>query len=201
MTGTDGNNLTYTPGGERIPENWYTYDPETPYAGPAFSQDLGTIIQQHPELLALGGNTGTVNSFTGLDVQNLTVSSSTLPFQTQIQKHLSTTLLPRSLVRQLHREVSNHPDEQGGLYNAATLLEGDNLACFLLQSVAVAAPDFIREAGVIADIAGAVSQINNAVGQATINLNCPQLSQYEYDSRQLNQYPGYTRLKADGTYS
>lgn len=91
--------------------------------------------------------------------------------------------------------------EQGGLYNAETLLDGDNLGCFLLQSVAIAAPDFIRGAGVIADIAGAVSQINNAVGQATINLNCPQLSQYNYDSSQLNQYPGYTRLKAGGTYS
>ena len=78
MTGTDGNHLTYTHGGERIPENWYTFAPETPYASPPFFEDFATIIQQHPELLAFGGNTGTVNSFTGLDIQNLTVSSSTL---------------------------------------------------------------------------------------------------------------------------
>ena len=80
MTGTDGDHLTYTPGGERIPENWYTFAPETPYAAPAFLDDFATIIEQHPELLAFGGNTGTVNSFTGLDIQNLTVSSSTLFF-------------------------------------------------------------------------------------------------------------------------
>ena len=53
--------------------------------------------------------------------------------------------------------------EQGGLYNAEILLEGDNLGCFLLQSAAVAAPDFIREAGVVADIAGMVAQINDAI--------------------------------------
>ena len=81
MTGTDGSDLTYTPGGERIPENWYTFAPETPYDSPVFFEDFATIIQQHPELLAFGGNTGTVNSFTGLDIQNLTVSSSTLFFR------------------------------------------------------------------------------------------------------------------------
>ena len=85
MTGTDGNNLTYTPGGERIPENWYTFAPETPYTIPSLFEDLATIIQQHPELLAFGGNTGTVNSFTGLDIQNLTVSSSTLFFKHQFK--------------------------------------------------------------------------------------------------------------------
>ena len=78
MTGTDGNDLTYTPGGERIPENWYPFAPETPYTPLAFFEDFATIVGQHPELLAFGGNTGTVNSFTGLDIQNLTVSSSTL---------------------------------------------------------------------------------------------------------------------------
>ena len=59
----------------------------------------------------------------------------------------------------------------------------------------------IRQGGVIADIAGAVSQITNAIAKATANLNCPQLSQYDYNSSQLNQYPGWTRLKPDGTYS
>ena len=81
MTGTDGNDLTYAPGGERIPENWYTFAPETPYTIPVFFEDFATIIQKHPELLAFGGNTGTVNSFTGLDIQNLTVSNSTLFFR------------------------------------------------------------------------------------------------------------------------
>ena len=58
----------------------------------------------------------------------------------------------------------------------------------------------IRKAGVISDIAGAVLKINNAVTNMTAGLNCPQLSKYDYNSSQLNQYPGWTKLKPDGTY-
>ena len=72
MTGTDGN-LVYTPGNERIPDNWYTRALNDPYDVPVVDQDLIMIFQQHPELLAFGGNTGTVNSFAGLNVANLTV--------------------------------------------------------------------------------------------------------------------------------
>ncbi len=67
--------------------------------------------------------------------------------------------------------------------------------------MAVTAPDLIRDTGVIADITDAVAQINNAVVQAIANLDCPQLSLYDYNDTQLNQYPGYTKLKKDGTYS
>lgn len=74
MTGTDDSNLEYTPGTERIPENWYTRAVGDPYDIPSLLQDISTLIEEHPELLAFGGNTGTVNSFTGLDIQNLTVS-------------------------------------------------------------------------------------------------------------------------------
>ena len=63
------------------------------------------------------------------------------------------------------------------------------------------APDLIRNAGVIADIVGAVAQINNAVTQAVAGLGCPQLSRYVYDDSQLSKYPGWTQLKKDGTYS
>ena len=76
MTETDGSNLVYTPGAERIPENWYAFAAETPYESPFLFSNFGTIVEQHPELLAFGGNTGTVNSFTGLDIRNLTVSIS-----------------------------------------------------------------------------------------------------------------------------
>lgn len=66
--------LVYTPGNEHIPENWYTRPVGDPYDIPHFLSDYKTQLQEHPELLAFGGNTGTVNSFTGLDVTNLTVS-------------------------------------------------------------------------------------------------------------------------------
>ena len=66
--------LMYTPGNERILENYYTRALSDPYTVPSFQMDFKTLVQAHPELLAFGGNTGTVNSFTGLDITNLTVS-------------------------------------------------------------------------------------------------------------------------------
>ena len=72
--------------------------------------------------------------------------------------------------------------------------------CFLYQSVAIAAPDLIRNEGVISDITSAVAQVNQAVAQAVSGLGCPQLSQYDYDDSQLSKYPGYTKLKPDGSY-
>ena len=67
--------------------------------------------------------------------------------------------------------------------------------------MAVAAPDAIRNAGIIADVAGAVAKINDAMGQILEGLDCPQLSQYDYNDRQLAKYPGYTKLRRDGTYA
>lgn len=89
---------------------------------------------------------------------------------------------------------------QGGAYNAETLLQGNNLACFLFQSAAIAAPDQIRQTSVIADVLGAVAKINSVVAQATSGLGCPQLSKYDYDTSQLSKYPGYTKLTKQGTY-
>lgn len=57
MSGADSN-LVYTPGNERIPENWYTRAVGDPYDVPLIDQDLTSIISKHPELQAFGGNTG-----------------------------------------------------------------------------------------------------------------------------------------------
>ena len=77
MTGTDDSDMVYTPGFERIPDNWYTRAIGDPYDVPLVDQDLTMLFAQNQELDAFGGNTGTVNSFTGLNVANLTVSTST----------------------------------------------------------------------------------------------------------------------------
>jgi len=82
MTGTDQSSLKYSSGAERIPDNWYTRAAGDPYDIPFFMSDFKTLVQQHPELLNFGGNTGTVNSFTGLDIGNLTVS--TLPLSRRV---------------------------------------------------------------------------------------------------------------------
>ena len=75
MTGTDDSNMVYTPGFERIPDNWYTRAIGDPYDVPFIDEDLTMLFAQNQELDAFGGNTGTVNSFTGLNVANLTVST------------------------------------------------------------------------------------------------------------------------------
>lgn len=84
MTGTDDQDLVYTPGTERIPDNWYTFAAEDGYDGVKFITDFAKLVQQHPEFIAFGWNTGTVNSFTGLNIANLTVSTSNLSIKTLI---------------------------------------------------------------------------------------------------------------------
>ncbi|KAL9093997.1 MAG: hypothetical protein Q9165_003667 [Trypethelium subeluteriae] len=74
-----------------------------------------------------------------------------------------------------------------GVYNADTLLEGDNLACFIFNAAEQGLPDFLQ---------GASSAINNATAflqqyfsPITGALNCSQLAQY--DAGVLNSFPGY----------
>ena len=79
--------LVYSPGNERSPENWYTRAADNLYTVPLVDMDISDIFQQHPELVAFGGNTGTVNSFAGLNIADLTVSSpsSSLPYTASSQ--------------------------------------------------------------------------------------------------------------------
>lgn len=71
ITGTDGN-FTYTPGHERFPENWYTRNVADPYGLLYLTADSIPMGLQYPEFFSVGGNTGTVNSFTGVDPADLT---------------------------------------------------------------------------------------------------------------------------------
>lgn len=71
ITGEPGN-FVYTPGWERIPDNWYTRNAADPYTIPFFQLDLTEAALEYPKFLDIGGNQGTVNSFAGVDVENLT---------------------------------------------------------------------------------------------------------------------------------
>ena len=73
--GPDSSSLVYTAGRERIPDYWYKRAPGSDYGAEGFAQDAATIARQHPGTAAFGGNTGTVNSFVGLNVTQLTVRS------------------------------------------------------------------------------------------------------------------------------
>lgn len=71
VTGDDGN-FVYTPGTERIPDNWYTRNALDQYTIPFLSLDSNTMLLQHLEFGSVGGNTGTPNSFVGIDPGDLT---------------------------------------------------------------------------------------------------------------------------------
>lgn len=66
--------LTWQPGYERIPDNWYRrpLGPQNEYSPTSFALDLVKIAQTVPEAVSVGGNTGTTNSFTGVDLGDIT---------------------------------------------------------------------------------------------------------------------------------
>ncbi|WPH01374.1 hypothetical protein R9X50_00421700 [Acrodontium crateriforme] len=159
VTGDD-DNLQFTPGHERIPENWYKRNVFDPYSTASFAADMLAIYTSNPQIITLGGNTGKVNTMTPIDVGNLT----------------------------------------GGVYNAANLLQGNNLVCFIFQVLAFESPDIISNGGVINDLLGLIdASLQSAVTNALSSLACPQLT--EFDDGQLSNFPGYTKFHANiGSY-
>lgn len=71
VEGTDGKYQAQQ-GTERIPLNWYRRALEYPYDTEYFAVDVVNAALLHPKFLNIGGNTGTTNSFAGVDVANLT---------------------------------------------------------------------------------------------------------------------------------
>lgn len=74
ITEASDGTLTWTPGYERIPDNWYRrpLGAANEYSPVSFAQDLLQIAAVVPEAVSVGGNTGTVNSFAGADLGNIT---------------------------------------------------------------------------------------------------------------------------------
>ncbi|KAK6442644.1 hypothetical protein LTR95_001123 [Oleoguttula sp. CCFEE 5521] len=71
ITGDSGSYVA-NQGMERIPDNWYKRAIEYPYDNGYFAADLAAAALLHPKFLSVGGNTGKVNTFTAVDVANLT---------------------------------------------------------------------------------------------------------------------------------
>jgi len=74
MTPTPANDGTYSyaEGHERIPDNWYRRAQEYVYDTDYFTLDVVNAALLHPKFLDVGGNMGSVNSFAGVDIANLT---------------------------------------------------------------------------------------------------------------------------------
>ncbi|PHH66061.1 hypothetical protein CDD81_586 [Ophiocordyceps australis] len=70
IDGADSGSFIYREGHERIPDNWYHRS--IPYTVIGLGADLAAMSLKHPSLLSLGGNTGKVDSFVGLDLADLT---------------------------------------------------------------------------------------------------------------------------------
>jgi hypothetical protein len=71
VSGEDGH-FVYNRGHERIPENWYTRNALDAYTIPYIVADDLEMVLQHLDLESIGGNTGKVDSFTGLHIADLT---------------------------------------------------------------------------------------------------------------------------------
>ncbi|KAL9628594.1 MAG: hypothetical protein Q9204_005795 [Flavoplaca sp. TL-2023a] len=148
VTGKSGN-FKYRPGHERIPDNWYKRAIGTEYSIPAFLLDVLEYARQDPRLLSVGGNTGTPNSFTGIDITALTK----------------------------------------GVFNGATLAQGNNLQCFIFQLIQAEAPGVLT--GLYSDVTKALQPLTDSISGALGGLGCPQLM--GLDESLYEKYPGYKK--------
>ena len=66
--------LTWQPGYERIPDNWYRrpLGLVNEYSPQSFNLDLVKIAEKVPQAVSVGGNTGTVNSYAAVNLGDLT---------------------------------------------------------------------------------------------------------------------------------
>lgn len=105
--------------------------------------DLLDWISKYPELASIGGNTGTVNSFTPLNLTDIT----------------------------------------SGLLNAETLLEGDNLVCFVLQVVKTFSPDSLSP--LYATLGEVLGLLTDTLGNVLTDLVCAPFEDLQYGGQPL----------------
>jgi hypothetical protein len=72
VTGDSPGNFVHNRGMEQIPFNWYKRPAADAYNIPEVLADVFVNNAMYPGIVRFGGNTGTVNSFAGVDLQNLT---------------------------------------------------------------------------------------------------------------------------------
>jgi hypothetical protein len=72
MTENSDGSFSGGAGYERIPDNWYKRPADSPYSIPFFVEDLLQEAAVYPKFLDVGGNTGKVNTFSGVDIEDLT---------------------------------------------------------------------------------------------------------------------------------
>ncbi|EPE28884.1 Cloroperoxidase [Glarea lozoyensis ATCC 20868] len=146
VSGPD-NGHVWNAGQEKIPQNWYKRPSNNPYGAAAAAADVAILAVKYPEIVQFGGNTGTPNSFVGV----------------------------------------NPGDISGGVYNAQTLLQGNNLGCFFFQAAQQAIPSVLS--GVLSNLTPFLNILNGAINPVLGILNCPAL--LTFDQSAFEQFPGY----------
>lgn len=85
-------------------------------------------------------------------------------------------------------------DLTGGVFNAADLLDANNLECFVLQVIQAAGPDILGT--MFSDVKAAMRPLTDKLQQLLAGKTCPQLQ--EVNSELFEKFPGYT--ESYGTY-
>ncbi|THV51458.1 hypothetical protein BGAL_0110g00170 [Botrytis galanthina] len=78
-----------------------------------------------------------------------------------------------------------------GVFQTGSLLEGNNLECFVFQVAQAALPDIA--AGAVGNLANTIKPVTDVVTQRLGGLGCPQLQ--GIDESQFSKFPGYTNCQ------
>ncbi|KAI0814073.1 hypothetical protein GGR55DRAFT_687083 [Xylaria sp. FL0064] len=86
-------------------------------------------------------------------------------------------------------------DLTGGVFNTTSLVEGNNLECFVLQMIQAAGPNLI---GIMfSDVKKALAPLTDKIQHLLADKACPQLEKVNWEL--FSKYPGYT--ESYGTYT
>lgn len=143
--------LVYKEGWEQIPSNWYRISVDYGLVG--LNLDLVNWVTQHPSLGSIGGNMGEVNTFAGLNMNDIT----------------------------------------GGVLNATSLLEGNNLFCFAMEIVKTFAPNAL--ATIFKTLETPLELLDDAILDPLLDLSCPSFQDLTMGGKDLfsglaETYPG-----------
>ena len=135
VTGEDGK-FVYNRGHERIPDNWYTRNIIDDYTIAYLELDTIKMANQYPEFASIGRNTGTVNSFVGLDPADLTggvYNAGTLFKDNNLFCYATQLTIQGApdIISGLFTDTDAAEDKLGSILNA----ESDSLGCPKLNNI------------------------------------------------------------------
>ena len=146
VTRNSNGEFEWKAGREHIPDNWYRRAIGDDFGLVAFALDALDALKHLPYMAVLGGNTGEPNTFTGVNIADIT----------------------------------------GGVFNAETLLEGNNAMCLAFQAVSAVTPDILR--GLLGNVLLAVQKLGDVLTPIVDELGCPQLA--KFDRTAFGKFPG-----------